>query len=55
MNFIENKLQELNSSELTEITGGGFWYDLGVSAHNAFNAAADYLRYNDFGSMHSAG
>jgi bacteriocin-like protein len=41
MNIRENKLEELNSSELKEITGGDFWFDLGASAHNAVNALAE--------------
>jgi hypothetical protein len=44
----ENNLEELSYSQLLEISGGGFWYDLGVSAHNAWNSAANYLETHSF-------
>jgi hypothetical protein len=30
--FNNSELVELNSQELENITGGGFWYDLGYAA-----------------------
>jgi hypothetical protein len=59
MNNIENKLEELNSSELEGINAGGekgdFFYDLGFAAHDAFESVADFFKNNDFGTIHSAG
>ena len=37
MNITENKLEELSFIELTEIVGGGFFYDLGAAAHRTWN------------------
>jgi len=54
MNIIENNLEELNNFELTEITGGGFFYDLGAAAHRAFNAIAN-ADFGPYAGMHSAG
>lgn len=41
MKKIEIDLEELSSSQLEEIVGGadgGFFFDLGVAAHKAWNA-----------------
>ncbi|WP_185963068.1 hypothetical protein [Flavobacterium gawalongense] len=37
MNITENNLEELNHDQLTEITGGGFWYDFGAWSHRFIN------------------
>jgi DNA integrity scanning protein DisA with diadenylate cyclase activity len=35
--FNSSELVELNSQELENITGGGFWYDLGYAAGRLYH------------------
>lgn len=37
MNITKNKLKELSFDELNEITGGTFFFDMGVSLHHFWN------------------
>jgi|LakMenE18May11ns_1017448.scaffolds.fasta_scaffold9317950_1 hypothetical protein len=41
MKNIEINLEELNSSQLLEISGGGFFRDLGEATRTAWNSALD--------------
>jgi hypothetical protein len=43
MNIKELNLEQLDSQELTNIQAGGFFHDLGVAAHNAWNSFNHYM------------
>jgi len=47
MNNLENNLEELINTELIEISGGRFFYDLGVAAHHSWNSLSAGLRSLD--------
>lgn len=54
MKNLEINMEELNNSELYEITGGGFFYDLGAAAHRAWNSLNSGLRSLDGSYISSA-
>lgn len=53
MKKIEKNLEELSNSELEEITGGGFFYDMGAAAHEAWNSVTDFFNSHPGLTSHS--
>ncbi|MDN3675514.1 hypothetical protein QWY99_21000 [Flavobacterium branchiarum] len=53
MKKIEINLEELSNLELEEITGGGFFYDMGVAAHEAWNSVNDFFNSHPNLKSHS--
>mgnify|MGYP001613044189 CR=1 FL=1 len=51
MNIIEINLEDLKDLELINVTGGGFFKDLGAASHEAWNSALDSV--DSFFATHS--
>lgn len=53
MNIIENNLQELDSAQLIELSGGTFFSELGVGAHMLWNAVDGWFEEHPNLSSHT--